>query len=117
MKCSTHAPSSAGTRTHEHIERGRAHRVRRDLAALVLHSTRAQAHDAPAVARDVQDLLRAALLKKRQYNLRDERGRSGVRAQDVEERILVERDLNELVRAVVLGGDRVERTVAALLTR
>lgn len=71
---STYTPASTGTRTHEHIERGLAHRVRRDLAILFLHSIRAHTRNAPAVARNVQDLLHTALLEERQHDLGDERG-------------------------------------------
>lgn len=77
------------TRTHKHIQRGLAHRIRRHLPPLVLHPVRVHASDAPARAGDVQDLLRAAALEEREHDLRDERGRGGVRAQGGEERVWV----------------------------
>lgn len=89
----TGKPTSRDTRrtdTHEHVERGFAHRVRRDGEERVRRLR--EARDAPARARDVHDLLRVAFFEQGQAHLREDRGPDRVCPEAGEELLRVERE-------------------------
>lgn len=87
--------------TYEHVQRGLRHRVsRHDPAHLI------RAADASGRARDVQELLRAALLEKRQRNLRDKRGAYAIRLEGLEKRIGIDGERAGVTRSLLRASIR-----------